>query len=304
MCPHGGAWGLELAQKAIPIPPVFVEWNSCMSSLPCSFFIKIPTRSILAIWKQQLGRQTFPIWRVHWRKDAATSYVHLDLFYSVACVYLSFSLLTSTVLKSAPACQFTFSHILCTMCKSSRRLRPFGGNQELSPVRFAMAPYARSAFRAALCLQRIRFEAWPASALFTPFLISILAFLFHILVSCISPRNLLVRAGRFGNDNVSMSVKLARAYVAFKRFISEKKISCSQPEFTEGMASGPRFEFWVLEIYAVICHSGLFVSCFIGCAYLCCFSFVCIYVGYRFISCQLGCVITSFLISCFLLLCH
>ena len=123
-------------------------------------------------------------------------------------------------------------------------------------------------------------------------------FFFHILVSCISPRNLLVRAGRFGNDNVSMSVKLARAYVAFKRFISEKKISCSQPEFTEGMASGPRFEFWVLKIYAVICHSGLFVSCFIGCAYLCCFSFVCIYVGYRFISCQLGCVITSFL-SCF-----
>ena len=85
-----------------------------------------------------------------------------------------------------------------------------------------------------------------------------------ILASCISPRNLLVRAGCFGDDNVGKSVKLARAYVAFKRFISEKKITCSQPEFTEGMASG------LCLFVGFVCRSIYFV---------CVCTFVCLHVG-------------------------
>lgn len=63
-------------------------------------------------------------------------------------------------------------------------------------------------------------------------------------------RNLLLRAGAFGDEeNISVSVKLARAYVRFKRFISSKKIECSQPQFTEKQApkltiSAHKFCIW------------------------------------------------------------
>ncbi len=53
-------------------------------------------------------------------------------------------------------------------------------------------------------------------------------------------RNLLLRAGRFGSEpNISVSVKLARAFRVFKEWLSAKKITCSQPPFTEGMVTRP-----------------------------------------------------------------
>ena len=55
-------------------------------------------------------------------------------------------------------------------------------------------------------------------------------------------RNVLLRAGVFGNDaNVGIGVKLARAYEKFKSWQSSKRIHCSQPKFTEKMVPGTCF---------------------------------------------------------------
>ena len=48
-------------------------------------------------------------------------------------------------------------------------------------------------------------------------------------------RNLLLRFGVFGNDAVSVNVKLARAYNRFRRWTAQNKIECSQPAFTDKM---------------------------------------------------------------------
>ncbi|CAK9032252.1 unnamed protein product [Durusdinium trenchii] len=48
-------------------------------------------------------------------------------------------------------------------------------------------------------------------------------------------KNLLLRCGYFGRDDVSMAIKLSRAFVAFKAWMSANKVECSQPPFTEKM---------------------------------------------------------------------
>jgi hypothetical protein len=48
-------------------------------------------------------------------------------------------------------------------------------------------------------------------------------------------RNLLLRFGWFGEDAVSLPVKLARAYKKFREWTALNKIECSQPPFTEKM---------------------------------------------------------------------
>ena len=52
------------------------------------------------------------------------------------------------------------------------------------------------------------------------------------------PRNLLLRAGRFGNEaDMNIAVKLGRAHEEFKSWQSSTGIRCSQPKFTEKMVS-------------------------------------------------------------------
>ena len=77
--------------------------------------------------------------------------------------------------------------------------------------------------------------------------------------SIFPPRNLLLRFGHFGGDEFTTSMKLARAYKRFKEWISERKIECSQPPFSEKM------EAWTM-VFGSCFANGFCISsiCFVS----------------------------------------